>query len=350
MLNRHRHCVTAPTGKGRADRHARRSAAVGLLAFLMLAAFGLVLGDAHAARERRPAHPAEPTKQAPAAEKPAPAAPVEPPAERSKPPPDAGKGTNADTAPKSTEAAPAAAAPSESVEADVSTRSVAVTSAFRGSEVIVFGTVLNSRQESAESGLYDIVIVVEGSPTPVIVRRKSNVGGIWLNTSSLKFDRAPSYYAVVSTRPLDEVAEESVLAQQFVGFKRIRFEGALGASATLSATQRDEFREAIVRLKQKEGLYFTEDYGVTFIGKALFRSTVTLPANVKVGPVAVHVLLFHDGVLLSRMTSRVVLARQGVEHYIFAYAFGNPLLYGIGAVAIAVSVGMLASLLVRRIG
>lgn len=264
------------------------------------------------------------------------APPVPPPAS---PQPDAAARAAAETATRSDQ---------ESVEADVSTRSVAVTSAFRGSEVVIFGTVLNSRQESAESGLYDVVLVVEGSPTQAVVRHKSNVGGIWLNTSSLKYDRVPSYFAIVSTRPLDEIADDQVLAQNGVGFKHIRLEGALGVSATLSNAEREAFRTSVIRLKQKEGLYFTEDYGVTFIGKALFRSTVTLPATVKVGPVAVHVLLFRDGELLSRMTSRVVLTRQGLEHFIYATAFTYPLLYGLVAVAIAVAAGLLASLLVRR--
>lgn len=42
--------------------------------------------------------------------------------------------------------------PIELVEADVSTRSVAVTSSFTGTEIIVFGSVEHSRQPTAESG------------------------------------------------------------------------------------------------------------------------------------------------------------------------------------------------------
>jgi Putative transmembrane protein (Alph_Pro_TM) len=53
----------------------------------------------------------------------------------------------------------------EAIQADVSMRSVAVTSSFNGTEVVIFGAVDNSRQASAESGLYDVVIVVEGTPT-----------------------------------------------------------------------------------------------------------------------------------------------------------------------------------------
>ncbi len=52
----------------------------------------------------------------------------------------------------------------ESVEADASTRQVAITSSFTGTEILVFGTVENSVQPSAEAGTYDVVVVVEGAP------------------------------------------------------------------------------------------------------------------------------------------------------------------------------------------
>src|SRR5690348_15328072 len=79
----------------------------------------------------------------------------------------------------------------ESVEADASTRQVAITSSFTGTEILLFGTVENSVQPSAGAGTYDVVAVVEGMPAPAIVRKKSRVGGLWINTSSMKFMPVP---------------------------------------------------------------------------------------------------------------------------------------------------------------
>ena len=68
-------------------------------------------------------------------------------------------------------AAAATAGPAkESVEADASTRQVAITSSYTGTEILVFGTVENSVQPSAEAGTYDVVVVVEGAAAPVVVR------------------------------------------------------------------------------------------------------------------------------------------------------------------------------------
>ena len=110
----------------------------------------------------------------------------------------------------------------ESVEADASTRQVAITSSYTGTEILVFGTVENSMQPSAEAGTYDVVVVVEGAAVPAVVRRKSEVGGLWVNTSFVRFASLPSYYAIASTRPIDEFADHAVLDANEIGFEHVR--------------------------------------------------------------------------------------------------------------------------------
>jgi uncharacterized protein (TIGR02186 family) len=236
----------------------------------------------------------------------------------------------------------------ESVQADVSARNVAVTSSFSGTEIVIFGAVDNSQQPSAESGYYDIVIVVEGVPSRQVVRRKSNVAGLWLNTSSATFDLVPSYYAIASTRPIDEIAPEEFRASHGMGFQHLRFPPAFGQAQALSTENLKEFREAIIHLKQKQGLYVQDQYGVAFIGRSLFRSAIELPANVRVGPFDTRVYLFRDDQLLSQFSVRLTLEREGVERHLHAFAFGHPMLYGLATVAIAVAAGLLASTVFRR--
>ena len=122
----------------------------------------------------------------------------------------------------------------EVVEADVSARNIAVTANFNGTEIVVFGAIDGSQQPSAESGYYDLVVVVEGVPSRTIVRRKGNVAGLWLNTASVVFDNVPSFYAVASNRPVDEIAPEDVRALHGIGFEHLKFTPAVGQSHPLS--------------------------------------------------------------------------------------------------------------------
>ena len=252
-----------------------------------------------------------------------------------------------DAPPAGNSAAPEDGLPVESVEADVSTRSVAVTSSFTGTEIIIFGSVEHSRQPTPESGYYDVAIVVDGTPTPIVARRKANVGGIWINAESMVFERVPSYYAITSTRPVAEIAEPQVLDKHRIGFDSIHMKVA-PKQAQLPPAELAEFRAAVVRLKQKEQLYQKSDYGVAFIGRSLFRTTIDLPANVPVGPLVTHTYLFKDGKLLSKKTSNVDLSREGLERYLHSFAFDYPMLYGIFAVLTAVAAGLIASSLFKR--
>lgn len=236
----------------------------------------------------------------------------------------------------------------EAVQADVSARNVAVTSSFNGIEIVIFGAVDNSQQPSAESGYYDVLIVVEGVPGRIVVRRKSNVAGLWLNTSSATFDLVPSYYAIASTRPIDEITTEEFRASHGVGFQNLRFTPAFGQTQALSTEDLKEFRQAIVRLKQKQGLYIQENYSVAFIGRSLFRATIELPANVTVGPFDTRVYLFRDEKLLSQYSVRLNLEREGLERHLHGFAFSFPTLYGLMTVAIAIAAGLIASTIFRK--
>jgi uncharacterized protein (TIGR02186 family) len=236
----------------------------------------------------------------------------------------------------------------ERVEADVSTRTIAVTSGFTGTEIIVFGSVVNSRQTSAEAGYYDVVVVLEAVATPLLARRKSNVAGLWVNTTSVGFEGAPSYCAIVSTRPIEEIAEEDVLERHAIGLDFVRLAPAARSVIETQPGELKAFKEAVIRLKQKEGLYIKADYGVIFIGQSLFRSSITLPANVPVGPLTARVYLFREGELLSTFSSKVRFEREGIELWLYRFAMRQPVLYGLMAVFVAVAAGAIASAAFRR--
>jgi uncharacterized protein (TIGR02186 family) len=238
----------------------------------------------------------------------------------------------------------------ETVQADVSSRSVAITSSFTGTEIIVFGSVDNSRQPSPEAGFYDVVIVVEGTPTRLVARKKSNVG-LWLNTASITFQSVPSYYAIVSTRPLDEIADPIILRDNDIGFEHVRMTPISGWETGVTTGELEDFKSAIVRIKQRERLYVERTVGgVVFIGRSLFRASIDLPANVPVGPLVARIHLFREGRLLHTFTSRVTLHREGLEHFLHSIAFGHSLIYGIATVLISIAMGLAATQLFSKSG
>jgi uncharacterized protein (TIGR02186 family) len=237
----------------------------------------------------------------------------------------------------------------ENVEADASTRQVAITSSFTGTEILVFGTVENSVQPSAASGTYDVVVVVEGEPAPVIVRKKARVGGLWINTSSMQFAAIPSFYAIASTRPVDAFADGAMLDANGIGFKHVQMVHiGSGRSNAMDPVELANFKEAVIRLKEREQLFVQSDSGVSFIGRSLFRATIALPPNVPVGPLITRVYLFKEGRILGQYTSHVTLERQGIERYIHDAALTQPLFYGLATVLLGMTAGLTAAFAFSR--
>ncbi len=82
-------------------------------------------------------------------------------------------------------------------------------------------------------------------------------------------------------------------------------------------------------------------------GAGLFRSTIALPPNVPVGPLTARVYLFREGELLSTYSTRVKLEREGLELWLYRFAFRHSVAYGISSVVLAVAAGFLAAMLFR---
>ncbi|MEO1207085.1 MAG: TIGR02186 family protein [Pseudomonadota bacterium] len=235
-----------------------------------------------------------------------------------------------------------------SIEMDVSTRSVAVTSAFTGTAITVFGAITRGEDISEDEVGYDIVIVVEGTFTPLVVRRKSNVAGLWINTRAMQFQTIPSYYTIASTRPLTEIAPRRVLRSNRIGFDHVQMMPSAKESRRIGPNERAEFRDAVIRLKKREGLYKEDEAGINFIGKSLFRSEVRLPANVPVGPLATRAYLFKSGQLIAKSDQLVTMRREGFERFVHDLAFDRPLFYGLMTVFLAVAAGLIASATFRN--
>lgn len=243
---------------------------------------------------------------------------------------------------------PSSQLPRETVQADISTRRIAVTSSFSGTEIVVFGAVDNSRQSSPEAGIYDIVVVVSGTPMRLTARKKNRVLGVWLNTEQLQFKSVPSYYAIASTRPLEDIASEEVLKSSGIGFDYVPMVLGAGEAEGRSAAEIKEFRDAVVRLKRSAKLYTRDEYSVAFIGRSLFRASVDVPANVTIGTLDAKVYLFRNSELLHQYNARLELEREGLENALHEFAFGYPLSYGIATVLMAIGAGLLAASLFRK--
>lgn len=234
----------------------------------------------------------------------------------------------------------------QSLIADLSEHLVAITTGFVGVDVLLFGAVERSADPEAggqPSG--DLVVVVRGPEQAQTLHRKSNVAGIWMNTASLTFEQVPSFYAVAASRPLEEIAESTVLAANGIGLEHLDFHLP---AAKASGPLREEWRQGLIRAKQREGLYVEALGQVTLIGETLFRSQVYFPTNVPTGVYQAQVFLFQGGQVASAQVIPLSVSKVGLEAELFDFAHGQAGAYGLIAVILALVAGWLGHLIFRR--
>ncbi len=221
--------------------------------------------------------------------------------------------------------------------ADLSKHLVAITTGFAGTDVLLFGAI---------DAPGDVVVVVRSQSAPVVLHRKSRIAGIWINTATMTIDEAPSFFAVASSRALEEIADEVVLKRNNILVNDVDVIKLAPAKASPNIAQ--EWRDALIRNKQHENLYPSETGRVEFIGAQLFRTDVFFPANVPTGTYQVQVFLFRDGEVISAQTTPLIIGKIGLEAEIFDFAHQQSAAYGLIAILLALVAGWLAHIAFRK--
>jgi len=189
----------------------------------------------------------------------------------------------------------------------------------------------------------DVIVVVRGPETPIEVRRKERTLGIWFVRSDVTFADVPGFYAIASTRPIEQLARPEVLARNHIGIDHLALE------PVEPADQVDAFRRALIRNKQREGLFPAAAGTVTFVGSRLFRTTVSFPSNVPTGSYQVSVFLMRNGQVQGAQTTPLLVSQLGLSADIVDFAYRRALAYGIIAVVVAAMAGWLGSVAFRRV-
>ena len=232
----------------------------------------------------------------------------------------------------------ASAARASGFIADLSHHLIAITTAFTGSNVLLFGAL-------DEAG-GDVVVVVRGPDTRTTVRRKSRIGPVWLNTDELTFTGAPAFYAVAASGPLQSVMAEDERVRFRIGTEKLALSPVDGVAR--SPAELASFREALVRNKARDDLYAIEVNPVRFLGDRLFRTTLSFPANVPPGNYQIEVLQLRDTVVVGAQTSVLVISKVGLEAEIFDAARNSPALYGLVSVLLAIGAGWTAGVVFKK--
>lgn len=232
----------------------------------------------------------------------------------------------------------------EEVVLGMSQNRVAITANFDGSEILLFGAV---KRESAiqEEPPLEVVIAVAGPSHPVTVRYKEKRFGIWINTENVEVDAAPSFYAVATSKPFSEIMNHVEDLRYKVSIPRmIR---SVGAPMEVNDAQR--FPDAVMRIREANGLYQMRENSVSIDQQTLFRTSIKMPSNLTEGDYLTRIFLTRGGKVISQYETTIDVRKVGLERWLYNLSRQQPLYYGLLSLAIAIAAGWGASAAFRML-
>ena len=225
----------------------------------------------------------------------------------------------------------------EEVVLGMSHDEVAITATFDGSEILVFGAI--KRESKISPVPLQVIVAVSGPSEPLLVRRKERKFGIWVNTDTVEVDLAPSFYAVATSAPWDQVVTDTEDLRHKISINRaIR---SVGAPMHIENAQ--SFSDAVMRIRKKSGLYQLRENTVAVDQQTLFRTSIEMPANLTEGNYKTRIFLTRNGQVLSHFETDIAVRKVGLERFLFTLSRENPLVYGLMSLAIAIFAGWSAS-------
>ena len=231
----------------------------------------------------------------------------------------------------------------ETVVVDLSQNRVDITATFSGSNIFVFGAVSRNAPVPEGAGQLDVAIVIEGPLETVTVRKKEKKFGIWVNLDSVEVHEAPSFFTIATTRPLEDMLNE--------GDRR---DYAIGMDFAVRPQPHTEeniesFAEAVIRIRQDEGLYSQREGIVNLTEDTLFEADISLPANLVEGDYNVRIYLIRDKNIVSDATVGITVRKAGLEAWLYNLSREYALLYGLLSIFVALAAGYGASEIFRRL-
>ena len=220
---------------------------------------------------------------------------------------------------------------------EVSQHEVHVRQGFTGTELLLFGAILDPAG-TRTSGGYDVVVVLKGPSEPIRLREKSRVGGMWFNAASTDFRSAPSFFAVAASRPISEIVDERTAAIYEFGTSFIQ----LSPTGQIDPVEQNRFTTGLVDLKRRQGLYQEDMHGVTIRDGVLYQARITLPSSVQTGTYTAETFAVTDGRVVASAVAEVEVKKVGFERFVEVFAQVQAFWYGLLAVSLSIAMGWIA--------
>lgn len=218
----------------------------------------------------------------------------------------------------------------------ISTNEVDIDTNFIGTEILLFG---------AKGDAGDIIIVVRGPRKNYIINKKAETFGIWHNEKRVKFRNAYSYYALFSSENI--LKDDHLMKGLEIGRENIKF----NIKSKIKPHHVQAFQDEFINELEERGLYsdnINNSNKIEFLDETLFKVTLKFPKNIASGVYTAEIYLIDEDNLLAFQSIPIYVNQIGLSAKIHNMAHENSVLYGLMAVFMAISSGLIANFIFNK--
>lgn len=218
----------------------------------------------------------------------------------------------------------------------LSSEMIKISSGFKGAKLTVSGT-----QEKGQ----DVLIVVRGPEEKRRIFRKGKVYGVWLNKNAITFQRVPTFYKLMATRPLAQLLSKNRLKHYQLGLKDHYFVITEQSSPTLKVK---DFKEAMIAEGVSKNIYTRAAMPLEMGKDSKFEAEIDFPSHLPRGVYWVEAFQIKDGKIVGAETLPLVVDQIGIGAYLGKLSQDHAFLYALLAILMAITAGWGANVIFRR--
>jgi hypothetical protein len=210
-----------------------------------------------------------------------------------------------------------------------------------GGETITFHGIL------PQPGADLVVRVTSESNPPLKLSRKDKVVFFWMNVKQFEISNVPFYYKIFSSKKLSQILNEDLNASLKIGYEALK--DAVQIKILKGTPADDDHQvvfEGLLKLKEKLGLYQIKDDFITINGDR-FSFDLDFSDRTIEGNYIIECWAIKDGIILGKTEEKITAEKVGISKWLTNLALHHSVFYGIFAVIVAISVGLLVGFIFK---
>jgi uncharacterized protein (TIGR02186 family) len=215
---------------------------------------------------------------------------------------------------------------------------------YHGSTVSIKG--------EADPGV-DLVIKVTDPAGHHVMKQKGKVGGLlWMNVGMLNFEHTPNFYAVYSTRKLEDILSQEEMDKYTLGYSAL--EKQVEVTPVANQDEKARWFGEFVKYQEASKVY-ASSYGkitttATKDGRQEYYILTDWPYQASPGDYLVMVYAVKNGKVVEQAESKVKVEQVGTVKTLATMAKSNAAFYGILSIGIALGAGFGVGMVFRKGG